>query len=57
MEIQLTEKQIEALKKVLEAEDIEPIIQKVIDDWFNNLISLKYQATKSVSDMTDELAQ
>ena len=57
IEISITTKKKKALKKLLNKNDteLETTIQKVIDDWTNNVISTKYQSSKSVDDLVDEI--
>lgn len=50
-------KKRKALKKLLNKTDAElnEIIEKVLDDWANNIIITKYQNQKTIDEIVDEI--
>lgn len=57
MEISITTKKKKAIKKLLNINDTEltTLIEKVVDDWIQNLVSTKYQINKTIDEMIDEI--
>ena len=55
IQINLSTKKQKYLKKVLKVTDVQPIIQKVIDDWFKHFIQTKYKSKKTIDEMVNEL--
>jgi len=57
MEITINTKKKSVLKKLLNKTDAElkKTIEKVLDDWANNLIQNKYQSQKTIEEIVDEL--
>lgn len=57
MEINMKIKKRKALKKLLNKTDAElnEIIEKVLDDWANNIIITKYQNQKTIDEIVDEI--
>lgn len=57
MEINMKIKKRKALKKLINKTDAElnEIIEKVLDDWANNIIITKYQNQKTIDEIVDEI--
>lgn len=57
MEITINTKKKSAIKRLLNKTDAElkKIIEKVLDDWANNLIHNKYQSQKTIEEIVDEV--
>ena len=57
MEITINTKKKSVLKKLLNKTDAElkKTVEKVLDDWANNLIQNKYQSQKTIEEIVDEL--
>ena len=57
MNINITTKKKKVLKKLLNKTDKEfkEMVEKVLDDWANNLITNKYQTHKTIDKIVDEL--
>ena len=54
MDIQITTKKQNHLKRILKVTNVKPIIQKVINDWIEYTIRAKYKSKKSVDDIINE---
>lgn len=54
MNIKLTTKQKNLIKKI-SGEEAKEVVQKVIDDWFANLVEINYKSKKSLTEKVDEL--
>lgn len=52
--ITLTKKQKDLIKKI-SGKEAEEVVQKVIDDWFANLVEIKYKSSKTLSEKIEEL--
>ena len=57
MEITITQKKQRVIKKLLKETNAQAVIQKVVDDWFENLIQTKYQSKKTLAEKVDEIDQ
>ena len=55
MEINLTVKQKKAIKKISGKATAEEVVQKVVDNWFENLIRIKYKSNKTTAQKVDEI--
>ena len=57
MEITINIKKRSVLKKLLNKTDAElkTTVEKVLEDWANNLIQNKYQSQKTIEQIVDEL--
>ena len=54
MKINITIKKQNLIKKI-SGKDAQEVVQKVINDWFANLINNKYQSKKTLTQKVDEL--
>jgi len=54
MNINITIKKQNLIKKI-SGKDAQEVVQKVINDWFANLINNKYQSKKTLTQKVDEL--
>lgn len=59
MEITISNKQKNVLKKLLKIKeaDVQPLIQKAVDDWFKHFINIHYGTDKTTDQKVDELNQ
>ena len=57
MEINIKTKKKSVLKKLLNKTETElkEMVEQVLDDWANNLITNKYQTHKTIDEIVDEL--
>ena len=57
MDINIPTKKKKAIKKLLNINDtkLKETIEKILEDWANNVISTKYQSHKSIDQIVDEL--
>jgi hypothetical protein len=55
MQINIDPKKEQILKKLLKANDIKPIIEKVVSDWISFTIDTKYRPIKSDDDILIDL--
>ena len=57
MEINIKTKKKKVLKKLLNKTETElkGMVEQVLDDWANNLITNKYQTHKTIDEIVDEL--
>lgn len=57
MDININTKKEKVLKKLLNKtnKEFKEIIEKVLDDWANNIIQTKYQTQKTIDEIVDEL--
>ena len=57
MEINITTKKKRVIKKLLNKteKELKEMVEKVLDDWANNLITNKYQTHKTIDKIVDEL--
>ena len=53
----ITIKEEKFLKKVLEVTDIQPVVQKHIKDWIDNIVEVKYKSNKTTNQKIDELTK
>ena len=54
MEIKLTKKQTDLITKI-SGKEAQEVVQKLVNDWFSNLVETKYQSKKTLSEKIDEL--
>jgi len=57
MEINIKTKKKKVLKQLLNKteKELKEMVEKVLDDWANNLITNKYQTHKTIDEIVDEL--
>jgi len=57
MEINIKTKKKKVLKQLLNKteKELKEMVEKVLDDWANNLITNKYQTQKTVDEIVEEL--
>jgi len=57
MEINIKTKKKKVLKQLLNKTETElkEMVEQVLDDWANNLITNKYQTHKTIDEIVDEL--
>ena len=57
MEINIKTKKKKVLKQLLNKteKELKEMVEKVLDDWANNLITNKYQTHKTIDKIVDEL--
>lgn len=53
--INLSVKKIQALEIALGVTDLQPIIDKVLDDWAANIVNLHYEKNKGLDRKVDEI--
>jgi len=57
MEINIKTKKKKVLKQLLNKteKELKGMVEQVLDDWANNLITNKYQTHKTIDEIVDEL--
>ena len=57
MEINIKTKKKKVLKQLLNKteKELKGMVEQVLDDWVNNLITNKYQTHKTIDEIVDEL--
>ena len=55
LKINLSSRQQDALKAALATDDLQPILDKVLQDWMANIVTIAHEKKKSVDEKIDDI--